>query len=62
MRGQEASNGSHILFPGLRVPRVGLALVLFEPFDRHLFVNFPLLPISVWKQQIDFIFFNFYFF
>lgn len=44
-----------MFFLGLRiVPRVGLVLVLFEPFDRHQFVNFPLLPISVWKQQIDF--------
>lgn len=58
MRGHTGREGRPAMevmfFLGLQVPRVGLVLVLFEPFDRHLFVNFPLLPISVWKQQIDF--------
>lgn len=37
----------------LNLPSVSFGLRLL-PAVRQLFVNFPLLPISVWKQQIDF--------
>lgn len=37
----------------LNLPSVLFGLSLL-PAVRQLFVNFPLLPISVWKQQIDF--------
>lgn len=37
----------------LNLPSVSFGLSLL-PAVRQLFVNFPLLPISVWKQQIDF--------
>lgn len=57
-RRQEDRKRSHILFLAqisctLNLPSVSFGLSLL-PAVRQLFVNFPLLPISVWKQQIDF--------
>lgn len=49
---------SHILLLAqmcctLNLPPVSFGLSLL-PAVRQLLVNFPLLPISAWKQQIDF--------
>lgn len=57
-RRQEDRKRSYVLFLAqmsrtLNLPSVSFGLSLL-PAVRQLFVNFPLLPISVWKQQIDF--------
>lgn len=51
-------NRSHILFFGPNILHIEFAFCFIGlsllPAVRQLFVNFPLFPISVWKQQIDF--------